>query len=164
MTNRPRGLAAHTRSVLVVTFALAVAGLVSAFSLPVGLFPQVSFPRVVVDLDAGSRPADQMALLVTRVVEDAVRGVPGVQEVRSSTTRGTAQVSVDFGWGRDMTASALLVESAVQSVLPGLPSGTAFTVRRLDPTVFPIISYALTSGSVSLVALRDFENHPVRRK
>ena len=154
--NLTRVLAAHTRSVVLVALALAIAGLVSALSLPVGLFPQVSFPRVLVNLDAGSRPADQMALLVTRVVEQAVRGVPGVREVRSGTTRGTAQVSIDFGWGRDMTASTLLVDAAVQSVLPDLPPGTSYDVRRMDPTVFPIISYALISKTVSPVALHDF--------
>ncbi len=150
------GLEAHARSIVFVAAALAIAGLVSALSLPVGLFPQVSFPRVVIDLDAGSRPADQMALLVTRAVEQAVRGVPGVQNVRSSTTRGTAQVSVDFGWGRDMVASTLLIDAALQQVLPNVPAGTTYVVRRMDPTVFPIISYALTSTTLSPVALRDF--------
>jgi CzcA family heavy metal efflux pump len=145
----------HARSVVVIALALALAGIASAVSLPVGLFPQVAFPRVVVDLDAGTRPADQMALLVTRPVEQAVRGVPGVQDVRSGTTRGTAQISVDFGWGRDMTASTLLVDAAIQQVLPSLPAGTAYTVRRMDPTVFPIISYALTTTTLSSVALRD---------
>ena len=146
----------HARSVVLIAIALAIAGVVSAIALPVGLFPQVAFPRVVVDLDAGSRPADQTALLVTRIVEQAVRGVPGVQDVRSATTRGTAQVSIDFGWGRDMVAGTLLVNAAVQQVLPDLPAGTTYRVRRMDPTVFPIISYALTSTTLSPVALRDF--------
>lgn len=145
----------HARSVVVVALALALTGVVTAFGLPVGLFPQVAFPRVVVDLNAGSRPADQTALLVTRPIEEAVRGVPGVQNVRSGTSRGTAQISIDFGWGRDMTASTLLVDAAVQQVLPTLPTGTTYGVRRMDPTVFPIISYALTTTSLSPVALRD---------
>ncbi|PPQ30477.1 efflux RND transporter permease subunit [Rhodopila globiformis] len=133
----------HARTIVVLAVALAVAGAVAAVSLPVGLFPQVSFPRVVVDLDAGSRPADQTALLVTRPVEQAIRTVPGVRDVRSETTRGSAQISVDFGWGRDMVASTLLVDAAIAQVLPGLPPGTAYNVRRMDPTVYPIISYAL---------------------
>ena len=111
----------HARTIVVVAVALAAAGAAAALSLPVGLFPQVSFPRVVVDLDAGSRPADQTALLVTRPVEEAIRTVPGVQEVRSETARGSAQISVDFGWGRDMVASTLLVNAAVSQVLPSLP-------------------------------------------
>ncbi len=151
----------HARSIVVVAIALAVAGAVAALSLPVGLFPQVSFPRVVVDLEAGSRPADQTALLVTRPVEEAVRTVPGVQDVRSATTRGSAQISIDFGWGRDMVASTLLVDAAIAKVLPSLPAGTAYNVRRMDPTVFPIISYALLSDSVSPVALRDLAQYQI---
>ena len=135
--------------------ALAIAGAVAAWSLPVGLFPQVAFPRIVVDLDAGDRPADTMALLVTRPVEEAIRTVPGVEGVRSETSRGDAQVSVDFGWGRDMIASTLLVDAAIARAVTTLPAGVTYDVRRMDPTVFPIVSYALLSDSVSPARLRE---------
>ena len=154
-------VARHARVIIVIALALTLGGLVSALALPVGLFPQVSFPRVVVDLDAGDRPADQTALLVTRPVEEAIRTVPGVVDVRSQTTRGSAQISVDFGWGRDMIASTLLVDSAISQVLPGLPAGSSYGVRRMDPTVYPIIAYALQSDTVSPVALRDFAQYQV---
>ncbi|MDB5447056.1 MAG: transporter, partial [Phenylobacterium sp.] len=149
------------RAILLVAFALAAAGIALAVSLPVGLFPQVSFPRVVVDLDAGSRPADQTALLITRPVEEAIRMVPGVLDVRSETSRGSAQVSIDFGWGRDMTAATLMVDAAVARTLPTLPPGAAYQVRRMDPTVFPIISFALMSNNVSPVALQDLANYQI---
>ncbi|HET6236878.1 MAG TPA: efflux RND transporter permease subunit [Acetobacteraceae bacterium] len=151
----------HARSILLVAIAVAVAGAVAARSLPVGLFPQVAFPRVVVDLDAGSRPADQMALLVTRPVEQAIRTVPGVQDVRSSSSRGAAQISIDFGWGRDMVASTLLVDAAIAQIMPDLPAGTGYNVRRMDPTVFPIISYALQSDTMSPIALRDLAQYQI---
>ncbi|WP_267225325.1 efflux RND transporter permease subunit [Dyella silvae] len=157
----PSFLARHARAIVIVAFALALAGLASSFTLPVGLFPQVSFPRVVVDLDAGDRPADQTALLLTRPVEEAIRTVPGVANVRSETTRGSAQISVDFGWGRDMIASTLQVDSAIARVLPSLPAGASYNVRRMDPTVFPIISYALQSDTMSPVALRDLAQYQI---
>ena len=134
-------LGSQSRAIVLVALAMALAGIVAALALPIGLFPQVSFPRVVVDLDAGSRPADQTALTVTRPVEEAIRAIPGVQNVRSETSRGSAQISVDFGWGRDMIASTLLVDTAVGRVVPTLPAGTQYDVRRMDPTVFPIISW-----------------------
>lgn len=145
----------HARSIVAIACALAVAGLVAAISLPVGLFPQVSFPRVVVDLSSGDRPADQTALTVTRPVEEAIRSVPGVREVRSATSRGSSQISVDFGWGRDMIATTLLVDAAIAQILPQLPPGTTYGVRRMDPTVFPIISYALTSDTLTPNELHD---------
>lgn len=154
-------LRTQSRAIILVALAMALAGIVAALSLPIGLFPQVSFPRVVVDLDSGSRPADQTALTVTRPVEEAIRAIPGVQNVRSETSRGSAQISVDFGWGRDMIASTLLVDTAVSRTLPSLPSGTQYDVRRMDPTVFPIISYALVSDSADPAALQDFARYQI---
>ncbi len=145
----------HARSVLCIAIALALAGAVAALSLPVGLFPQVSFPRVVVDLSCGDRPADQTVLAVTRPVEEAIRTVPGVRDVRSASSRGASQISIDFGWGRDMIASTLLVDAAIAQVLPSLPAGTSYNVRRMDPTVYPIISYALTSDRIRPDTLHD---------
>jgi len=154
-------MSSQSRAFVVIAVALALAGLVSGLSLPVGLFPQIAFPRVVVDLDAGSRPATQMALLVTRPVEEAVRTIPGVQNVRSETSRGSAQVSIDFGWGLDMVASTLLVQSAIARTVTTLPPGTSYDVRRMDPTVFPIISYALVSDTASPIALQDLARYQI---
>src|SRR5260370_21662581 len=79
----------HARSILFLLGALALAGAVASFSLPVSLFPQVSFPRVRITLDAGDRPAEQMTVEVTTPVEEAVRAIPGVRNLRSTTSRGT---------------------------------------------------------------------------
>lgn len=155
----PTFLRRQSLAIMVVALALSLAGAVAALSLPIGLFPQVAFPRVLVDIDAGSRPADQTALIVTRPVEQALRAVQGVQDVRSETTRGSAQISIDFGWGRDMVASTLLVEAAMSRALGTLPPGTTYNVRRMDPTVFPIISYALQSPASSPVQLQDFARY-----
>jgi Cation/multidrug efflux pump len=154
-------MARHGATLMLLTIMLAVMGAVAALNLPVGLFPQVSFPRIVVDLSAGDRPADTTSLLVTRPVEDAIRSVPGVVNVRSETSRGEAQVAVDFGWGRDMIASTLLVDAAIARALPGLPAGTTYDVRRMDPTVFPIISYALRGEGISSVAMRDLAQYKI---
>ena len=88
----------HHRSILFLLIALAVSGLASSLKLPVALFPQVQFPRVVVDFDAGDRPAERMATEVTWPVEEAVRAVPGVRNIRSITSRGSAEISINFDW------------------------------------------------------------------
>jgi CzcA family heavy metal efflux pump len=145
----------HRRSILFLVALLALAGLAAGLRLPVSLFPHVDFPRVVVSTDAGDRPADQMVIAVTRPVEQAVRSVPAVVGLRSTTSRGSAELSINFGWGSDMVAAMLQVESAVNQTLPSLPPGSAFTVRRMDPTVFPVAAYSLTSDTASLIELRD---------
>ena len=151
--------AAHRRSILFLTALLSLAGIAAALKLPVALFPHVDFPRVVVSLEAGDRPADQMVIAVTRPIEQTVRSVPGVIGLRSTTSRGSAEMSINFAWGDDMVASMLQVESAINQVLPDLPTGTRFNVRRMDPTVFPVAAYSLTSDSQSLVQLRDLASY-----
>ena len=152
----------HARSILFVALFLSIAGAFAVTTLPVGLFPQVAFPRVQVSLDAGDRPADQMAQQVTRPVEEALRVIPGVQDVRSTTSRGGAEISVDFGWGSDMTAATLQVDTALSHIMPSLPAGTTSTTRRMEPTVFPIIAYGLTSDKVSITDLRDLVKYQIR--
>ena len=152
----------HRRSILFLLSLISVGGLAAAFHLPVSMFPAVDFPRVVVHLDAGDRPAGQMALQVTTPVEAAIRGVPGVQDVRSTTSRGGADVEARFAWGTDMPAAALQVNAAVAQILPVLPAGTTLETHRMTPTVYPIIAYSLVSDTVSLARLRDIADYQIR--
>lgn len=145
----------HRRSVLSLLAVLALGGLASSFKLPVALFPLVNFPRVVVSLNAGDRPAERMAIEVTWPVEEAVRSIPGVRNVRSATSRGSADISVNFKWGEDMVAAMLQAESAINQTISLLPQGTSFRVRRMDTTIFPVLAYSMTSNTHSPVELRD---------
>ncbi len=152
----------HRRSILFLLVLLALAGALAAFKLPVTLFPNVDFPRVVVSLDAGDRPADLMMLPVTQPVEEAVRRVPGVRDVRSTTSRGSADVSVNFDWGTDMGLATSQINEAITQILPNLPPGTQLVTKRMDPTVFPILAYSLTSATQSQTALYDLAQYQLR--
>ncbi len=155
-------LSAHRLSVLFLVAVAAIAGVVAAWRLPVGLFPRIDFPRIVLSVDAGDRPADRMVVEVTRPLEQVLRSVPDVQNVRSTSSRGAADISLSFAWGTDMVAAELQVESAANRALTELPAGTRFEVRRMDPTVFPVVGLALTSKTRSLVALRDLAFYRLR--
>jgi CzcA family heavy metal efflux pump len=161
MTGGSNWIQDHRRSILFLMVVLAGAGVISALSLPVSLFPTVSFPRVVVSLDAGDRPAQQMEMQVTRPVETAVRQIPGVVDVRSITSRGAADVSINFNWGLDMVSATLQVNAAVSQIASQLPAGTMMRTRRMDPTVFPIIAYSLTSATESPTQLHDLAQYQI---
>jgi len=162
MTEQVTWAQRHRKSILVAVFTLGVAGLVAVFGLPVSLFPQTTFPRVVLGLDAGSRSVNRMEVEVTVPVEEAVRAVPGVRRVRSNTSRGSCEVSIDFAWGTDMIAATLQVQSAINQARDRLPLGTAVKVRRMDPTVFPVLGYTLTSDTRSAVELRELARNKLR--
>jgi multidrug efflux pump subunit AcrB len=148
-------LQAHRLPVLVVSFVLTIAGLYAAASLPIGLFPLIDFPRIRVNVSAGSMPARQMLIDVTQPLEAAARAVPGAVSVTSTTSRGTAQLFVDFPWGSDMNRALLSLDSAFAQTLPSLPSGTTYDALQMSPNALvPFVSYALTSDQVPAANLR----------
>ncbi len=157
-------LVRHRRSIWLSVLLVTLAGLVAAVRLPVTLFPRIDYPRVVVSIDAGERDAEQMAADITRPAEIALRAVPGVTRLRSTTSRGSAEVALSFAWGDDMVAATQATQGALATILPDLPSGTRFNVRRSDPTIFPVLGISLTSAKrdgVALARLAQLRLRPV---
>ena len=148
-------LSRHARSIWLAVALLTLGGLLAATKLPVSLFPHIDYPRVVVAVDAGDRDAAQMAAEITRPIEVALRAVPGVTRIRSTTSRGSAEVALNFDWGDDMAQATLATQGAIATILPDLPAGTRFDVRRSDPTIFPVLGIALTSDNLDQQALRQ---------
>ncbi|MDE2306485.1 MAG: efflux RND transporter permease subunit, partial [Gammaproteobacteria bacterium] len=150
---------------LCVAFALAAAGLFAAISLPVGLFPIVSFPRIRIEVSAGSMPAKQMLIDVTQPLEEAARAVPGAVNVTSTTSRGSAEIFVEFPWNADMNQELLRVSTAFAQTLPDLPPGTAYDALQMSPNaIMPFVSYALISDQVppaELKRLAQFQIAPL---
>ncbi len=148
--------------VLCVAFVLTIAGIYAAISLPVGLFPLTSFPRIRIEVDAGSMPARQMLVDVTQPLEAAARAVPGAVDVSSTTSRGSAEIFVDFPWGSDMNRALLSVDAAFAQKLPDLPAGTKYDAIQMSPNaIMPFVSYALLSDKVSPAALRQLARHQI---
>lgn len=152
----------HAQALWLAAFLLVAGGLFAATRMPVSLFPHIDFPRVVVAIDAGDRDAGAMTAEITRPIEIALRAVPGVSRVRSTTSRGSAEVAMDFPWSQDMVTATLATQTALATVLPDLPAGTRFDVRRSDPTIFPVLGIALTSDSLDQNALRQIAELTIR--
>jgi CzcA family heavy metal efflux pump len=152
----------HARSIWLSVFLVTLAGLVAATRLPVTLFPHIDYPRVVVSIDAGERDAEQMAADITRPAEIALREIPGVKQIRSTTSRGSAEVALSFDWGDDMVAATNATQGALATILPDLPAGTRFSVRRSDPTIFPVLGISLTSDKRDGVALAQMAQLKLR--
>lgn len=152
----------HRFAIICVALALGLAGLVAGAALPVGLFPVTSFPRIRVEIDAGSMPAKQMLVDVTEPLEVAARAVPGAVDVQSTTSRGSAEIFVDFPWGFDMNQALLRVDTAFAQALPNLPQGTTYDAIQMSPTVItPFVSYALFSDKVGSADLRRLAQYQI---
>ncbi|MCE9563358.1 MAG: efflux RND transporter permease subunit [Planctomycetes bacterium] len=135
----------QSKAILFLTGCLCLAGVLSALTMPSSVFPQTNFPRVVILIDNGVMPGDQMTATVTRPVEEAMKDIPGVVSVRSATGRGSAEVNVFFDWSVDMQKSELHVHSRLSQIRSTLPATATTTVHRLTFSAFPIVGLSLTS-------------------
>ena len=99
----------HRTAILFLTAAFCLAGAYAACVMPASVFPQTDFPRVVILIDNGVMPADEMMATITRPVEEAMKNIPGTANIRSTTGRGSAAVNVFFDWSTDMVQSELYV-------------------------------------------------------
>src|SRR5580698_1811567 len=90
--DQPFWLARTTRTVFFFAAMLTMAVIYLAFKVPISVFPETNFPRVIIAVDNGVMPVEQMEVTITRPIEDAVNTVPGLETVRSTTSRGSAEV------------------------------------------------------------------------
>src|SRR6202166_2199132 len=138
----------HSKSIIFLIIMLAVVGVYEAASLPIAVFPATNFPRIIMGVDNGVMPIDQMEVTITRPIEEAVNSVPGLEDVRSITSRGSAEVDLSFTWGVDMLQTLQQVNSAVTRIQGTLPPTAQIEIRRNDFASFPILGYSLTSDKV----------------
>lgn len=154
-------VSSQKRAVIVIVILLCIAGLYSATQLPSALFPQTDFPRIVVILDNGVVPADQMLVTVTRPVEEAMNGIPGIVRIKSITARGSCDVNLFFDWNVDIKQTLQLVSTRLSQVtLP--PTAQIRRVDRLTFAVFPVAGYSLTSDKRDLATLREMADYSIK--
>src|SRR6185312_15782948 len=138
-------LARWQRTIFFAAIALTIAGVYAFFRTPIAVFPETNFPRVVIGIDNGVMPIDQMTVTVTRPVEEAVNSVLGLQLVQSITSRGSAEIDLYFNWNVDMFQTLERVNSAMARVRSTLPATAEIRVDRLTFASFPIMGYSGTS-------------------
>ena len=152
-TREARWVTHHSVSVAFVCAALCAAGAYSAVQLPSSVFPRTDFPRVVILVDNGVMPADEMMATITRPIEEAMKDIPGSESVKSATGRGSAEINVFFNWSVDMVESELYVVGRLSQIRSTLPATATTSVYRLTFSAFPIIGISLTSQSRDLTSL-----------
>jgi multidrug efflux pump subunit AcrB len=154
--------ARYSKSIIFLIVTVALVGAYLAFTIPVAVFPTTDFPRIVVGVDNGVMPIDQMMVTVTRPLEEAVNSVPGLQDVRSITSRGSAEISLFFDWKVDMVTTLQLVDAALARAQSSLPPTAKIETHRLTFASFPIMGYSLTSESVPQTQLWELATYEMK--
>jgi CzcA family heavy metal efflux pump len=151
------------RSPLTVAIFIIVLGGMFAYSkLKTSLFPEITFPKIKVIADAGEQPVDQMMLTITRPLELAIKKVPELQNVRSSTSRGNCEISAFMVWNSDIDLAQQRIESRIAEIRNTLPANVQITVERMNPSILPVIWYLLDSKSRSPIDLKYLATYTIK--
>jgi len=126
------------------------------------VFPATNFPRIIIGVDKRRHAINQMEVTITRPLENAVNSVPGLEDVRSVTSRGSAEVDLFFNWSVDMVQTLQQVNSAISRIQSTLPSTAQIETHRLDFASFPIIGYSLTSDKVPQTQLWEIATYDIK--
>src|SRR6476620_316058 len=113
--------ARHSQSIIFLIIVLAIIGVYEGFQLPVAVFPTTNFPLIKIGVDNGVMPIEQMEVTITRPLEQAVNIVPGLESVRSITSRGSAEIQLFFNWSVDMIRTLQFDDAAVSRIQSSLP-------------------------------------------
>lgn len=133
----------------VLLFMILMGGVFIYGKLQTSLFPEITFPKIKIIADAGLQPVDKMMVTVTKPLENAIKQVPDLQNLRSTTSRGSCEISAFMSWDANIDLSLQRVESQIAEIRNDLPTNTQITVERMNPSILPVIGYTLESNSVS---------------
>jgi CzcA family heavy metal efflux pump len=152
----------HRLAIAFVSVAMCLGGVYAALTLPSSVFPQTNFPRVVIMVDNGVMPADEMMATVTRPIEEIMKDIPGALRIRSSTGRGSAEISVFFSWKVDMVEAELHVEARLSQIRSKLPATVDTSTRRLTFSAFPVLGVSLTSPRRTGMELWEMARYEIK--
>src|SRR5579885_1734120 len=154
--------ARHAKPLIFLIITIAALGAYLAFQIPIAVFPTTNFPRILIAADNGVMPIDQMMVTVTRPIEEAVNSVPGLQEVRSNTSRGSAEIDLFFNWNVDMFQTLQYVNSAISRIQSELPPTAKIVANRMTFATFPIIGYSMTSDKIPQTQLWELATYELK--
>ena len=151
------------KSPLTVTLALIIMGGLFAYSkLQTSLFPEITFPKIKIIADAGLQPVDKMMVTVTRPLENAIKQIPDLTNIRSTTSRGSCEISAFIDWKANVDLSQQRIESRIAEIRNTLPPDVNITVEKMNPSILPVMGYSLESHYLSPIELKELAIYTIK--
>ncbi|MCI1640505.1 MAG: efflux RND transporter permease subunit, partial [Bacteroidales bacterium] len=154
--------AEYEKPLLLVALLILCGGIFSFTHIKSSLFPQITFPKIKVVADAGQQPIDRMEISVTRPLEEAIKQMPDLKVLKSTTSRGSCEISALMSWNADMDLGKQRIEARIAQIRNTLPAGTDITVEKMDPSTLSVMGYSLSSDSMSPVELKQLALYTIK--
>lgn len=147
---------------LVVVAIILFGGVFTVTQMKTSLFPQITFPKIKVIAETGQQPADLMAVDVTRPLENAIKQIPNLKSIRSTTSRGSCEISAFIDWTADINLTQQQVESKINEIRNQLPPNTTIRVEKMNPSILPVIGYSLSSNRLNNIELKQLAQYTIK--
>ncbi|AVR45072.1 acriflavine resistance protein B [Christiangramia fulva] len=149
--------------IIAIGVLLLAAGAFTYKNLQTGLFPNITFPKIKVIADAGQQPVGKMMTAVTIPLENAIRRTEGLSYIKSTTSRGSVEISVFLDWDMDINTAKSQIESYIQQAKENILPNTSFSIEKMNPSILPVMGYSLEGdGSISQVELKKIAKYQIR--
>jgi CzcA family heavy metal efflux pump len=152
----------HKNPLTVLLVLILGGGIFVYTKLQTSLFPEITFPKIKVIADAGLQPVDKMMVTVTKPLEAAIKQVPDLQLIRSTTSRGSCEISAFMDWNANIDLSQQRIESKIAEIRNQLPPEVQISVARMNPSILPVMGYSLESNTRSPIELKQIANFTVK--
>ncbi|MEO8147987.1 MAG: efflux RND transporter permease subunit [Bacteroidia bacterium] len=152
----------HKNPILVLLVIILAGGLFVYSKMQTSLFPEVTFPKIKIIADNGLQPVSKMMITVTKPLEIAVKRVPGLISLRSTTSRGSCEISAFMDWKADIDLSKQQIESAINQIKSDLPTGITITVEKMNPSILQVMGYVIDGPGRSNIELNQIANYTVK--
>ncbi len=146
----------------VILVMLIVGGLFAYSKLQTSLFPEITFPKIKIIADAGLQPVDKMMVTVTRPLENAIKQVPDLIDIRSTTSRGSCEISAFINWKANVDLSQQQIEAKIAEIRNVLPAEVNISVEKMNPSILPVMGYSLESHTLSPIELKDLATYTIK--
>src|SRR5436305_11828945 len=145
-------------------FIILLGGIFVFSQFKVSLFPEITFPKIKIIADAGLQPVNKMMVTITQPLENAIKQVPDLENVRSITSRGSCEISAFMNWDANVDLSQQRIESRIAQIRNDLPPDVQITVEKMNPSILPVIGYTLETNSASRtpIAMRQITLYTVK--
>ncbi len=152
----------HKNPLAVVLVMILMGGIFAYSRLQTSLFPEITFPKIKVIADAGLQPVDKMMVTITKPLEGAIKQIPDLTDIRSTTSRGSCEISAYMDWSADVDLSQQRIEARIAEIRNTLPADVNITVEKMNPSILPVMGYSLESHNLSPIELKQLALYTVK--
>src|SRR6478735_2206808 len=152
----------HKNGLSSIIFLIILGGFFAYSKMQTSLFPEITFPKIKIIADAGQQPIDKIMITVTKPLENAIKKVQDLKTVRSTTSRGSCEISAFMDWKADIDLSKTRIEEQISQIQNSLPPDTQITVEKMNPSILPVIGYSIEGKGMSPIELKKIANFTIK--